>query len=343
MRKFEGYLKGVNLGGWLSQCGNNYNDEHYSSFITEKDIQTIASWGADHVRVPIDYNVIITEDGEFIEKGFSYIDNCITWCKNNNLKMVFDIHKAKGFVFDNPEYVGFFGDKELHDYFVRLWEEIIKRYGKYSDMIAFELLNEVTERRFAESWNEISDRTIKAIRAINKDVKIIVGGIFNSSIYGLTLLNAPQDENIIYTMHIYNPFIFTHQSAPWVNKMPLDLVMTYPGTVEYYWAKTKEVFGSDFDGDFAGLKEKDLNEKFFENLLVPALEVAEKYNVPLYCGEYGVIDRATPEDTVNWYKHINMALSKHDISRSAWTYKLMDFGLSDERLSGVLEEIKKCL
>lgn len=343
MRKFDGYLKGVNLGGWLSQCLDHYNEDHYSTFITEKDIETIASWGMDHVRVPIDYNVIITEDGQFIESGFKHIDDCIKWCQKNNLKMVFDIHKAKGFVFDNPEYVGFFGDEELQDYFIKLWEEIIRRYGKYSDMMAFELLNEVTELRFAKPWNEILKRTIGAIRKINKDVKIIVGGVFNSSIYGLTLMDEPFDENVIYTMHIYNPFIFTHQRAGWVNKMPRDLVMTYPATVKTYWEKTKEVFGNDFDSDFDGLEAETLDASFFEHLMIPALQVAEKYNVPLYCGEYGVIDQATPEDSLNWYRHIHTALENHDIARAAWTYKKMDFGLSDARMACVLPEITKNL
>ena len=41
-----------------------------------------------------------------------------------------------------------------------------------------------------------------------------------------------------------------------------------------------------------------------------AIQVAEKYNVPLYCGEYGVIDHATPEDTVKWYRDIHAALDK---------------------------------
>ena len=95
MREFTGYKKGVNLGGWLSQCGQgNYTDERFRTFITEKDIERIASWGADHVRLPIDYNVIQNEDGSFKEGGFVYIDNCIEWCRKNNLKMVLDLHKA---------------------------------------------------------------------------------------------------------------------------------------------------------------------------------------------------------------------------------------------------------
>lgn len=44
MNEFKGYRNGVDLGGWLSQCG--YEKEHIESFITEADIARIASWGA---------------------------------------------------------------------------------------------------------------------------------------------------------------------------------------------------------------------------------------------------------------------------------------------------------
>ena len=56
MKKFDGYKAGVNLGGWISQF-RQAKKEHFDSFITEEDIKQIASWGMDHVRLPIDYMV----------------------------------------------------------------------------------------------------------------------------------------------------------------------------------------------------------------------------------------------------------------------------------------------
>ena len=38
MRRFEGYMRGVNLGGWLSQADET-TKEHYDTFITEADIK----------------------------------------------------------------------------------------------------------------------------------------------------------------------------------------------------------------------------------------------------------------------------------------------------------------
>ncbi len=340
MRRFEGYEKGIDLGGWLSQCKpENYCEAHYSTFITEKDIDTIAGWGIDHVRLPIDYNVLETEEGEFLESGFKHIDDCIKWCRKNNMKVVLDLHKTRGFVFDDESYVSFFEEKPLQDQFVALWEEITRRYGDLHEMVAFELLNEITSASMTEKWNEIADRAIKAIRAMNKEVRIIIGGIYNSSIDGLVFLRAPQDDKIVFTFHCYSPMVFTHQKAYWVSRMPKDYALAYPGTVADYRAESLNIFGKDYDGEFEGLQEEMMNENFFVKIFQTAINVAEKYNVPLYCGEYGVIEHASAQDTLNWYKDIHFALEKYAIARSAWSYKQMDFGISDDRLAGVLPEL----
>ncbi|HOC34848.1 MAG TPA: glycosyl hydrolase family 5, partial [Ruminococcus flavefaciens] len=53
MLKSKGIIKGINLGGWMSQC--DYSRERLDNFIKENDIKQIAEWGFDHVRLPIDY------------------------------------------------------------------------------------------------------------------------------------------------------------------------------------------------------------------------------------------------------------------------------------------------
>lgn len=343
MREFTGYKKGVNLGGWLSQCGaGNYTEEHYNNFIVEDDIARIASWGADHVRVPIDYNVIQNDDGSFIESGFEHIDRCIQWCRKYNLKMVLDLHKACGYVFDDKAYCQFFSDEKLQDIFVNLWQELTRRYARYSDFIAFELLNEITARETAEIWNRIADRTIKAIRKINSDVKIIIGGYFNSSIEGLLLLERPTDKNIVFTFHCYSPLLFTHQAAYWVENMPADYKINYPGTVNEYREKARAIFDNIYDNEFDYTGDI-IDESFFERLFSIAVDVSVKYDVPLYCGEYGVIDKADAESAVRWFADIHSALEKFDISRAIWCYKEMDFGLTEDHYSDVVSEIIKYL
>ena len=57
------YLKGINIGGWMN-CFEDLTDDfaaHVRTFITESDIDRIASWGADHIRLPFQ-NDILNED-----------------------------------------------------------------------------------------------------------------------------------------------------------------------------------------------------------------------------------------------------------------------------------------
>ena len=71
---------------------------------------------------------------------------------------------------------------------------------------------------------------------------------------------------------------------------------------------------------------------------IPAFPGAE-----LYCGEYGVIDVVPAEDAVKWYRTINSVFEKYGIGRAAWSYKKMDFGLTDSRLDGVRDELLKLM
>ena len=56
-----------------------------------------------------------------------------------------------------------------------------------------------------------------------------------------------------------------------------------------------------------------------------------------------MIENATPEDTVKWYEMISESFNKFNIGRAAWSYRSMNFGLSDDRLSGVLDRLVKLL
>ena len=115
MLKDSGFYKGINLGGWLSQC--DYSEERLNGFITEKDFDVIASWGFDHVRLPVDYNVIQRPDGSMIEQGLCRIDRAIAWAEAQDLRVVLDLHKTQGFSFDAGEHEsGFFENEKYRRY-----------------------------------------------------------------------------------------------------------------------------------------------------------------------------------------------------------------------------------
>ena len=83
--------------------------------------------------------------------------------------------------------------------------------------------------------------------------------------------------------------------------------------------------------------------EFFEQMISEAVRVAEERNVALYCGEYGVIDLAEAEDSKKWFEMICSCFDKYGIGRAAWNYKEMDFGLVDEHMSSVIDDVIKAI
>ncbi len=316
MNGFNGYKKGVNLGGWLSQC--DHTKERYDSFICKADLEKIVSWGADHVRIPVDYELLEKEDGTPDDSGFAYLDKALDWCGETGLNMIIDLHKTAGFSFDYLENEsGFFDSEKYQERFYKLWDRISARYGKYSDRVAFELLNEVTDREFCQKWNAIAKKAMERLRKNAPDTIVLVGGYWKNSPDAVKDLDPPYDDKVVYNCHCYDPLDFTHQGATWVKEMD----------------QSKRI----------AFSETGITPEFFEKRFAEAAEAAAKNNTVLYCGEYGVIDVVPAKDTIEWFKAINAAFTKMDIGRAVWNYKEKDFGLSDEHLSGVLDQIIKYL
>ena len=340
MRIWKGYIHGINLGGWLSQC--DHSTERYETFITEADIQKIRSWGLDHVRLPLDYDLIEDAEGNSKESGFLYLDRAVEWTRKYGLNLVLDLHKTFGFSFDAGEKEeGFFENEAYQERFYLLWERLAGRYGNIGENIAFELLNEVTDKEVCDTWNRISRNCIERIRAVAPDVRILVGGYWNNSIEALKDLLPPFDENIIYNFHCYEPLIFTHQGAYWAPGMDTSFRISIGATYrELSEASEKNLSQvtvpmDSFDPD------SRLGKEYFERYFAEAVKIAEERNVPLYCGEYGVINLADAGETLKWYRMIGEVFNEFGIGRAAWSYKEMDFGLVDPHMEGVLEDVLK--
>ncbi|MFW5985515.1 MAG: glycoside hydrolase family 5 protein, partial [Halanaerobiaceae bacterium] len=342
---FSDLKTGVNLGGWISQY-SEYSKKHFANFITEKDLEKIASWGLDHVRLPVDAPVLMeeqtgSEELNFKEEGFSYIDRCIEWCKKLQLNLVLDLHRAPGYSFSTPEENSLFSDQNMGDKFVSLWEYITERYHSEGDFLIFELLNEVVEEK--EAWNNLACRTIDALRQIDEKRKIIFGGMNYNAVSSLKHIRLmKEDPHVIYTFHFYQPFLFTHQKASWndlTSKMKFKV--RYPGPMnelENFVVENPET--EELFGDHVG---RVLDKSLLKDLLKPAKQFQKETDCELYCGEYGVIDQAPQESRVNWYRDFTEIMEELAIPRTAWSYKEMNFGLVDENSQVVDPEIIKII
>ena len=316
MLKQMGILRGVNLGGWLSQC--DYSADRLNCFIQAEDFARIASWGLDHIRIPVDYNVLEDVHGGYDAPGWERLDFALAQAKQHGLKVVIDLHKTAGFSFDQGEKeTGFFNSETYQERFCRLWEEIARHYGQYSDWVVFELLNEVTKSKYIDTWNRVSADAIRRIRVYAPNTLILLGSYHHNAAHAVKDLAAPLDDRVIYNFHCYEPLSYTHQGAPWVDI--LDQAARIP------------------------FEESGATEAMFEEIFAPAIEAAERNHTQLYCGEYGVIDVVPAADALKWFRTINAVFERHGIARAAWSYKQMDFGLGDPYWDALRDELVKVL
>jgi len=316
MDTMKGYMAGCNLGHWISQYGSK-GAEHWDSYITEPDFARMAQWGVDHVRLPVDYFIFEKDEnpGVYLESGLQYIDNTITWAKKYGINVILDLHHAPGFFFGNGAANDLFTNPESKNRYIRIWENFARRYAGEGDSLRFELLNELVWDNSAP-WNALWQETAAAIHEITPERKVIVGGNKWNSVYELKNLYVTDNPNIVYTFHMYEPFLFSHQRASWIPnhvsyKKPVTYPFLYDDHAEYYGGGTPAHMGPGVMVDKAYLR----------HVFAPAAEFIRKNNRPLYLGEYGAIANADDDSAVRWYNDVADLCLEYGIGRAVWSYR----------------------
>ncbi|MEV4639891.1 cellulase family glycosylhydrolase [Actinoplanes sp. NPDC049548] len=155
-------------------------------FVAEDDIARIAALGFDHVRLPINSRVVITDDGELLAEGFALIDKLIDWCARHGLWVLLDLHGAPGGqtgtnIDDSPHgKPELFMEERYRRLTVRLWREIARRYRGNPTVLGYDLLNEP----LPEQWQHVYPRELielyteltAAIREVDPDHLIMYEG-----------------------------------------------------------------------------------------------------------------------------------------------------------------------
>jgi glucan 1,3-beta-glucosidase len=119
--RFTG-MRGVNIGGWLilepwmnsdvfegaaSSAVDQYTFDqtlnvkatlvnHWESYFTEKDVQMIAAWGMNAMRIPIGYWAYNDTGMPYIMGADAYLEKAIGWARKYDLKVLVDCHGSPG-------------------------------------------------------------------------------------------------------------------------------------------------------------------------------------------------------------------------------------------------------
>ena len=326
--KFE-IKKGTNLGLWLSQIDSRIREVKPEEYITKNDIENIAAMGFDHVRLPVDEEVLWDEEGNRHEESFRLVENCIEWCRENNLRIIIDLHILRSHHFNEKE-KPLWTDPAEQERFYNLWRDLSNALIRFPvDLVAYELLNEAVAED-PEYWNELVANAVKVIRETEPDRTLVIGSNKWQQAGTFDALKVPEnDPHIILSFHFYEPLVLTHYNAGWNSMAGYTGPVHYPGIVitQEEYDQVPDEMKNKAVGAFVG---KEFNKDWILEQWQKPLRKAERLGLPLYCGEFGIIPGAPEEDGYRWYQDMIDLFRENNIAYANWLYKGAGWGLVDE-------------
>lgn len=320
------FSRGVNLTGWFQ--ASSPRKIQFRKF-TKKDFSDIKSLGCDVIRLPINLHAMTNGAPNYTIDPifFSFLDSTVNWAEDLNLYLMIDNH-----TFDPATST----DPQIGQVLVKVWPQIAQRYKDRSDYILYEVLNEphgITN----QLWGDIQQDVIDAIRVVDTKHTIVVGPSSYNSYNDLNQMPVYTDNNLLYTFHFYDPFMFTHQGASWNTPSMVSLA----GVPFPYNAATMPPCPPDLVGTWV---EQALNQypsqgnvAYVQSLLDIAVNFRNSRNINIFCGEFGVyIPNSDTSDRVYWYGVVKDYLEANNIPWTIWDYK-GSFGLFEKGSHEIFE------
>lgn len=304
------FTKGVNLTSWF-QVGNAKQIQ-FSKY-TKEDFENIQGLGCDVIRLPINLHFMTDGAPDYtLDPLFlSFLDEAVNWAEELGLHLILDNH-----TFDPAEDT----DPNIGEVLEKVWIQMATHFKDRSNLIYYEVLNEPHGISDA-LWNSIQQEIVTAIRMVDTKHTIVIGPASWNSYNNLAAMPIYEDDNLLYTFHFYDPFIFTHQGASWVSPSMEPLAdVPFP-----YEASMMPIFPSALNGSWIQSAFNNYNEdgqlSTVKNLIDIAVNFRSARNVPIYCGEFGVyIPNSKQEDRVYWYEEVREYLEEQNIAWTMWDY-----------------------
>lgn len=233
----EVLFRGLGLGGWLvpegymldipgygsptsiktmitEMIGEELTAEFYElyeqNYVAEEDIELIAEWGFNSIRIPFHYQLLTSLDlpTEFKEEGFQLLDTLLAWCGRNELYLILDLHCAPGGqndgnISDSQGQAELWSNSFYQDLTVAIWRKVAEHYVDEPWIGGYDLLNEPV--LYGEYSNidlrSLYLRITQAIREVDQNhIIFIEGNWYATDFY---LLSPPFDSNMVYAFHKY--------------------------------------------------------------------------------------------------------------------------------------------
>jgi endoglucanase len=293
---------------WLEQTWNpNMLD---SNAVKSTDFALLKKLGFTTIRLPVAFSYFQSRNIP-VKVVLTHIDEILKQCKIYGFKLVLDYHGGK---LNDTNYVA------ETTKITATWVFLAKKY-KHEDpnFLFFELYNEPPHMD-PQIWKDAAYNMVTAIRKIDNQRTLIIGASNYNSIYELSRFVRLSDENIIYTFHFYEPFLFTHQGAAWAGDQESTTGVTFPYNGENFPIINPKAKNTDGEKNY---KEYpiDGNEQSLKDKLQIIKNWSLKYDVPIICGEYGVYNKYADLDSrCRYIKAMRNTLKMLNIPGMLWEY-----------------------
>ena len=250
--------------------------------VGEADIRVLGGdWGANHIRWQLLWNSFpngpadtasIQSYRNWLEREYQRLERLLPVCEALGMYIAIDLHTPPGGR-DKDSYMPLFKRKDLQDEFLRTWEVIATRFKNQKAVWAYDLLNEAcidTVYPGLMGWQELATAAAKKIRAIDPNRPIIVEpDPWGTPASMKNLKPLVGVDNIIYSVHMYDPQPFTFQGYNEYYPFPTY----YPGNIYNVWTKTTKYW----------------DKTQLRNELAIVRDFQLKHNVPIYIGEFSTL------------------------------------------------------
>lgn len=312
--------RGVNLPGWDSA------DESRRPSVTQ--LAALHGEGFSHIRLPLDESRLSGSDaGAYLDLMFEEVILLLSL----DYVVSLDLH-AGGTIGRMLE-----ADPESgQEHIAALWRAIATRVRSIDpEKLAVELLNEPGTG--SSVWWEAAGRTIAAIRHTLPNHTIIVGPAGPQRHETLAGLAPLDDANVIYAIHYYDPFAFTHQGADWGGAGdPIRYLkgLPFPATLQDP-AIQDEISALNEAGHHqaAQVLSDALGAPWDEAGMAAAFDTMRdwsmKYSRPVIVNEFGVLLYFAPRQSrLDWLAAVRRQAEQRCIGWTHWDFQ-DGFGLID--------------
>jgi endoglucanase len=313
----RGFLRGANIANYLEvPPGEGWAVAH-----TVADLKFIRAEGFDHIRLPVGWHHYTGAAPGFklSDEIFAKADQMVTNATALGLNVMINLHHFNEFTTDPASNTA---------WFQAIWRQVAAHYAGAPAGVAFELLNEPKDAATTVRLNPIFAETIRQIRQTNPHRTIFVGpGRWNSPDELVNLRLPDNDDNLIVTLHCYDPMNFTHQGAGWAGPDQQVTGVVFPGPPKAPLQPDPSLglkpWVLDWFRQYNTLpaERNPSSPLAFGPKIQKAKAWSEEYGRPVQFGEFGAYTKADQESRAHFYGAFRQALEAAGIGWTIWDWK----------------------